>query len=234
MYRVVDLRERGKQRRRQRVLDAARRSVVRDGVEALRMRALAEQAELSSRTLYNLFGSKAEVLAALTFEALDALAQELGPLSGGDPIARSRSVITLSIERFHAKRQLYRPLLAAAYRGLGGPSGAAVLGEARRLQREALEEAQQRRQLRTNVAPDLVAHHVLGAYNHAAAAWSRGELDHEEFRTQAVHAWACLLLGVATPSTRERLLRELEELSPAMEAVIAASAAVERPERRIA
>ncbi len=134
------------------------------------------------------------MLAALPFKVLDALALELGPLSGGDPVERSCSVITISIDRFHAERRL----------------------------------------LRTDVTPDLLAHHVLGAYNHAAAAWSRGELDHEEFRTQAVHAWACLLLGVATPSTRARLLRELEELSPAMEAVISASSAVERPERRIA
>ena len=67
------------------------------------MRALAEQAELSSRTLYNLFGTKAEVLAALTSEALDALDAELGPLTGGDPVERSRSVITSSIERFHTE-----------------------------------------------------------------------------------------------------------------------------------
>lgn len=213
----MDLRERGKRRRIGRALDAAREIIVSDGVEGLQMRELGRRAELSVRTLYNHFGSKHEVLAALTSRALDELAAELEPLARErDGLALSRAIITVSIARFYRDRALLRPLLAASYAAPPSEARAGVYRQARGLQEAALESAVAARLLQRTVEPRHLAHQVLAAYNQAALSWARGDYDHRAFETEALYAWACLLLGFARGPARARLLAELEALEPRM------------------
>lgn len=214
----MSLRERGKRRRVERALQAARRILVEEGAEGLQMRAVAERAELSVRTLYNQFGSKAEVVTALASRALDELAAELEALAiEDDGLALSRAIITVSVARFHADRELMRPLLAAGYSGAAAEGGALLFQQARALQENALEAAMRARQLGRTVAARHLAHQVLSAYNQAALSWACRDLDHRAFEAQALHAWACLLLGFARGPARARLLDDLAELEQAME-----------------
>lgn len=72
------------------------------GLNALSMRTLAERAQVSSRTPYNLFGSKTDVLVAMLDEPLQRLITELPAPPSGGVILESFSVI----DRVHA---LYAP-----------------------------------------------------------------------------------------------------------------------------
>ncbi|MDE0890535.1 MAG: helix-turn-helix domain containing protein, partial [Phycisphaerales bacterium] len=56
------LRERNIELRRQKILKAARGLLSRGGLGALSMRKLAEEASLSVNTLYNLWGTREEIL----------------------------------------------------------------------------------------------------------------------------------------------------------------------------
>lgn len=216
----MELRERGKQRRVERALAAAREILIEEGIGGLQMRALAERAELSVRTLYNQFGSKAEVVTALASRALDELATELEGLALEDGLDLSRAVISVSIARFHAERELLRPLWAATYFG-GAAEGAALLhAQARALQEHALGRAMAARQLEETVPARHLAHQVLASYNQAAIRWAAGDIDHRAFETQAVHAWACLLLGLARGPARVRLLEEIAAQERGMERVV--------------
>ena len=67
------MRERNIELRRQKILEAARVLLSRGGLGALSMRKLAEEASLSVNTLYNLWGTREEILKALTFDARDRM-----------------------------------------------------------------------------------------------------------------------------------------------------------------
>ena len=69
---------------RRRLLDAARRVVLRDGAAQVTTRAIVEEADLSAGALYTYFASKEELLrelAAETFEA-NVLPREPGETAG--------------------------------------------------------------------------------------------------------------------------------------------------------
>lgn len=66
------------------LLDVAEHTVERDGVEALSLRRLAEEAGTSTRAVYSLFGSKAGLVDALGSRAFEWLAHELDSAEPGD------------------------------------------------------------------------------------------------------------------------------------------------------
>lgn len=66
------------------LLDAAERMVERDGVEALSVRRLADEAGTSTRAVYSLFGAKSGLIDALGSRAFDWLADELDAVESSD------------------------------------------------------------------------------------------------------------------------------------------------------
>ena len=70
---VEERREREKARRRQEILDAARRLFLEKGFFDTRMEEIAEGAQLATGTLYLYFQNKGEIYATLCEEGLDIL-----------------------------------------------------------------------------------------------------------------------------------------------------------------
>ncbi len=66
-------REENKQLKREKIIATARDIIAKDGLDKLTMRYLAEKAEVSSRTPYNLFDSKTDILVAIIFDAAKSL-----------------------------------------------------------------------------------------------------------------------------------------------------------------
>src|SRR5689334_17684663 len=80
------LRDRQTRERRRRILEAAAQLIRASGGAGLSMRTLAERAEVSLATPYNLFGSKSGVLTALQFSTLEKLEEAMEELGARDPI----------------------------------------------------------------------------------------------------------------------------------------------------
>ncbi len=70
-------REKRRARTRESILDAAMQIVMRQGVEALSMRAIAERIDYSPSGLYEYFSSKEEIIDALADEGFARLAERL-------------------------------------------------------------------------------------------------------------------------------------------------------------
>lgn len=70
-------RTRRHQRTQQAILDAAREIISREGVAALSMRAIAERIDYSPAGLYEYYGGKDEIIAAVCDDAFDQLTQAL-------------------------------------------------------------------------------------------------------------------------------------------------------------
>src|SRR5215472_15917251 len=91
----VGLRDKQMRERRARILQAAAHLVRATGGTGLSMRALAERAEISLATPYNLFGSKGAVLLALQLSALEKLERAMDELGTRDPIEQVLEVAEL-------------------------------------------------------------------------------------------------------------------------------------------
>lgn len=95
-------RERNKDFNRRKILASARHLLLVGGLDALSMRALAEHAQVSSRTPYNLFGSKTDVLMGLLDEPLHQMIAAL-------PLVPPSSIILGSFSLLDRAYGLYAP-----------------------------------------------------------------------------------------------------------------------------
>jgi AcrR family transcriptional regulator len=66
-------REESKELKREKIIAAARDIIANQGLDKLTMRYLADQAQVSSRTPYNLFESKTDILVAIIIDAIQPL-----------------------------------------------------------------------------------------------------------------------------------------------------------------
>ncbi len=216
---MASLRESGKVRRIQRILDAAARIMEADGIDALSMQNLADEAEVSISTLYNLVGGKDAILLMLLSVTIDDL-EMTAPGSGADPITALESLVDDFVSSFGMRESLYRPLLFSL-------EGRPILGQGAdelRLRTMAIVEtpvadAIDAGLLEDAVPPAVIAHHICLTAQMGLRNWSTGMTELEEFRAELQSGLRLTLLAVATPSTRTRLLGELTALEPAITAL---------------
>jgi len=114
---------------RARILDAARRIVMREGLDALSMRKLAEAIGYSPASLYLHFESRDEIARALGREGFAQLLAHLEPFAKIDaPRERLRAFAQAYVAFGSAHRQAYRLMYLEP--GEGGRSGAHASGHA--------------------------------------------------------------------------------------------------------
>ncbi|WP_133649004.1 TetR/AcrR family transcriptional regulator [Paraburkholderia flava] len=90
---ITERKSREKQALRERILDAARRIVMRDGFSALSMRKIADAIEYSPATLYLHFESRDEIARALCAEGYAQLQEKVAPLADvADPAGRLKAI----------------------------------------------------------------------------------------------------------------------------------------------
>lgn len=192
------------ERTRTHVLDAARDFVDHHGVEQLSMRRLADEAGVSVRTLYNHFGDKEGLLAALVQRSLDSMDVAVHQLSASDPVERIWEAITLSIDKVVAD------IPKAVVR--------AVLMDDRLLDQVNLrwsgwdlivteiKSATRRGALRDDIDPEILADHAAMVMFHLQRRWTAGDITAEQLRASALHAFDICLLAIARPRARTHIL----------------------------
>jgi AcrR family transcriptional regulator len=106
---IVERKKRQKQALRERILDAARRIVMREGFAALSMRKIADAIEYSPATLYLHFASRDEIAHALCAEGYAQLLETFVPLVGiADPAERLKALGRAYVAFGVAHPQTYR------------------------------------------------------------------------------------------------------------------------------
>ena len=213
---VMNLWEKGKDRRRKRILGAARRTIARSGVAALSMRRLASAADVSVATLYNLYGSKEGILDALLDEMLDSFTGTFGELAPVDPLSRARTIVSLSVDEYVREARIYRPLIAAVDALGATPHNADVLVRFAAMEEEAIAAAVEAGLLRDDVPPRLVARQIVLSYLQALRHWAIGDVTDAGFRSLALSGLEFALLAVATPPVRRLVLAEIAALGPSV------------------
>lgn len=103
------LRARGKQRRRQRILDAARELLHEDPSQGLTVPRIAERAEVSQATVFNLVGPRERIWTALADHALGAV--DYSALRWEDPHGRARAIMAEVARVICADAPVFRALI---------------------------------------------------------------------------------------------------------------------------
>jgi AcrR family transcriptional regulator len=139
---IAERKNRQKQALRERILDAARRIVMREGFAALSMRKIAEAIEYSPATLYLHFASRDEIAQALCAEGYAQLLETFVPLAGiADPAERLKALGRAYVAFGVAHPETYRLIFMEdpSYTGaaLGGAAAASGAARARTLADEA-------------------------------------------------------------------------------------------------
>lgn len=126
---IVERKSRQKQALRERILDAARRIVMREGFAALSMRKIADAIEYSPATLYLHFASRDEIAQALCAEGYAQLLETFVPLAQiADPAERLKALGRAYVAFGVAHPETYRLIFMEdpSYTGaaLGGAAAA--------------------------------------------------------------------------------------------------------------
>ena len=193
-----------------RILDAARRVVDRGGIDDLSMRRLAGEADVSVRTIYNLFGDKEGLLKALVQDSFDAMGAAAVGLDATDPIERIWQAVSLAIEM--NCRYVPKAVIAAIVADAGLQRELSSSWPGTELTLDAIRTATRSRALRADVAAETLLQHAGAVLLHLLWRWSNDEIDDAALAAGALHAFDVCLLAVATPRTRVRLLEHLAGL----------------------
>lgn len=212
-------RDRNKAARRARILDAAADLLASSGPEGLSMRRLAEAAELSVNTIYNLIGPRDAVVAELVAWVIEVIEEAVDEAGDDDPLARCVAVIGRSASVVIENERLTRPLAQEIF-GHGGPGATVSRRWGIDTLRRAIEEAVDAGELTSGVSPAALARTVYAVWANSALSWAHGEIDAEGFEAAALHGLHLALSAVATGETKPRLQRGLEAASRRLDATI--------------
>ncbi|RKR45911.1 TetR family transcriptional regulator [Paraburkholderia sp. BL17N1] len=128
---IAERKNRQKQALRERILDAARRIVMREGFAALSMRKIADAIEYSPATLYLHFASRDEIAQALCAEGYAQLLQTFVPLAGiADPAERLKALGRAYVAFGVAHPETYRLIFMEDPSYTGAALGGVAKGKA--------------------------------------------------------------------------------------------------------
>jgi AcrR family transcriptional regulator len=211
----MGLREKRKIERRERILAAAQELIRATGSVGLSMRALAERAEVSLATPYNLFGSKGAMLHELRISVLKRLQLEMNKLRSRDPLDDLLRIAELGATTFASDPKFYRALMGALMASSAGVNEeeATTTGSVRLWQRP-VQAAIDAGLLRADADAEFVARDLVMSFLGVLSLWIRGVLDGEGMRTHILYAYTLTLLGLATDPSRPKLLKHYQRRLP--------------------
>ncbi len=222
-----------KEERREHILATARDLIREGGVDNLSMRHLARRARLSVATLYNLWGSKAEILSSLLGQLVERFDSELDAIAETDPIDRVSAVNAVITGTMTSDTPYYRPLVRASMELADPNFQPPITHRLARMIREAFEAGSRQGLFIGEGLPHLVARHANHGAIHAMRLWAWGALDDSTFQAQTLYGLTICMLALATEKSRPRLLRQLRDLEARLLAGQPAEAASPRPDEKL-
>lgn len=205
-------REQAKAERRLKIVRAARDLIRETGDTNLSMRMIAQRADVSLATPYNLFGSKRAVVMAVLEDERDFL-HRFKALKVDDAIARIFEAHAMGVGYFVQDPDFYRPL----WKALLDTSGEDVTGlatperqaQTRAAWRWLLAAAQNEGLLRPDWPVELLERTLSHLANGTMLSWAIEALSTEDLLPTAGLGYALVLSAAATPEGRICLDRQI-------------------------
>ncbi|HTU78336.1 MAG TPA: TetR/AcrR family transcriptional regulator [Solirubrobacteraceae bacterium] len=207
---TVGLRERHKQQRRERILEAIRELLRDCPDETPTVERIAALADLSPATVFNLVGPREQQWAALCEELLRELDECLALAADDDPRGQARRIVSETAELFIADAAVSKHLLNS-----WGRSGALLQDSPLPRLRIALRRGQATGMLRSDLHIEALVGHMATACGGALRQWAADQISDAAFRKRVRFAvdvvfaagasedWAAELSAPLKPKRRE-------------------------------
>ena len=213
---MSDIRTLNMEKRRERILEEARKMLAEGGFDALNLRDLAEVSGITVPTIYNLIGNKAEVLKALV---MGAFADFEASLENRLPCATQElpAIMMSTFEEMIARDESYYRAAALAservenesdeHGGYGFKRGP-LRKFAGRLCRDAREDGL----LRGEIDSELLVEMIIGNHQVAFRDWAHHVISLDELKKQSLRGFYIALAADAVDEFRAEVTEALTRL----------------------
>lgn len=205
---TAGLRERHKHQRRERILEAIRELLRTHPDETPTVDRIAELADVSPATVFNLVGPRERQWAALCDALLHELDARLTFTADEDPRERAHKIVAEAADLFIADAAVFRHLA-----NNWGRSGSLVQENPIPQLRAALRRAQEAGLLRPDLHVDALAGHIAMAAGGALRQWAGGQISDEAFRERVSFAVDVVFAAGATDDSAAALQAPLQRTS---------------------
>jgi AcrR family transcriptional regulator len=171
------LRERHKQQRRERILEAIRELLRECPDETPTVERIAQLADISPATVFNLVGPREQQWAALCDALLAELDECLAASADEDPREQARRIVGETTELFIADAAVFKHLVNS-----WGRSGALLQENPVPKLRAALRRGQAAGMLRPDLHVEALVGHIATAAGGALRQWAAGQISDAAFR----------------------------------------------------
>jgi AcrR family transcriptional regulator len=198
-------REQAKRERRERIVKATHDLLREVGIEELSMRAVADRADVSLSTVYNLFESKQAVLARVFDQDLADFEQLVAAAPSADVLARIFDALDIAADLYQADPAFYRAIMWR--RPGGGDLGLQATLRAPRIRfwRMMVAAAVREGWLRRGSDPGVVSALLIQISTGALGDWIAGEISIDTLRKELKLGFAVSLLAFAARPAVRRL-----------------------------
>lgn len=213
----MTVREQNMEKRRRRILFEARRMLTKDGYDALTTRGLAKAAGVTQPTLYNLIGSKEDILEKLINEAIERIWDRLNRFESSSPLETVEAVAKESIALFREDEAYYRAALIAGDRihtfvaTDTTPRDVTISAESEavRMASQAAIAAIEAGSLKGRIPAHILGQQMYTCYQGPMRYWAYGHISVDEFETRALRGFYMTLAADAAPEFRSILEAKL-------------------------
>ena len=202
----MNLRVQQKAERRSRILDAAREIIATRGYDALTMRELARVARVTVPTIYNLIGSKDELLRAAVQQQTAHFIEGIESAPRRTPASRVLSVVNLCIDELLREPRYYRSLLQLFFSAEAGkgPRDSVTNTLSEQFERALLDMAESG-ELASWTDVHALADRLGSHMRVTTLEWAHGGLSPEQLRSASLYGSCLLLLGVSRGRSAQEL-----------------------------
>jgi len=177
-------------------------------MDALTMRSIAERAQVSVPTIYNLIGGRSQVLSALMDAGGDRLDSLLAGSGGGDPTDRMVDACEALAAVVEPNAAVVTAVLAEGVAAPGGGDG--LFARYASVTRAALADARSSGLLESSADPDLLTERCVALAAGAVISWATGHRNEARLRDELVHGAMVVLAAQADGDAQTRAHHELD------------------------
>lgn len=207
----MSLRARQLDARRNRILDAAALLIRSTGGTDFSMRALAEAAEVSPATPYNLFTSKEGLLYALLSRSLDEVTERGLAFRSSDPLERVLEASVQAADIFLQDPDYIRPLYQFLLGVVDPIHRPRFVERSLSFWRAALSTAEAEHLLTPDFDIEVLVYTLMAHFMGLLEFWIHDDIDAHGFKARTIYDTALLLLPLADDTRRPRLMKRLRE-----------------------
>ncbi len=194
------------------ILEVTRKALAERGYDGVTMNALAAEAGVTKRTLYNLYGGKDGLLHAAVGEVIARYRNTEGNIEPGIPaIIESRKTAVEEVIATPAYSDAMTRALVQT--PADHPLTEALLRDSIEYTTRHLATAQQQGELQSSLAVGRIAQQIVSQGWGMVVLRMKGLISSHEFRNASLEGLLLLLLGVTSGHRREALAVTLEDIT---------------------